>query len=136
MHDAGITPHRLTYQEDARLVDFGVGLTNIAARATRSSSDLDREDFSRGSRTLAKKISRFEPKGVAFVGITAFREFQRSSGVAGRGQKLRCGRQPDPIQGAAVFVLPNPSGRNAHYSYRDMLHHYRHLAKWMKGSDA
>jgi hypothetical protein len=106
LHDAGITPHRLTYQEDARLVDFGVGLTNIAARATRSSSDLGREDFSRGSRTLAKKISRFEPKGVAFVGITGSNVHLESPGAA---KSFDVGDSPFRSRAPRSSCFPTPA---------------------------
>jgi len=123
LHDSGLTPRRLTYEEDAELLDLGIGLTNIAARPTRSSSDLRDDDFGRGRGSLARKIARFRPAYVGFVGLTAYREFR-----ATRGQ-VRCGFQENPIAGAEVFVLPNPSGRNAHYSYSEMLRSWQELAR-------
>jgi double-stranded uracil-DNA glycosylase len=126
LHESGLTPRRLSYEEDALLLDLGIGLTNIAARPTRSSSDLDREDFDRGRRALARKIARFRPRHVGFVGITAYSEFQ------GRRARVHCGFQENPIEGAEVFVLPNPSGRNANYSYQEMLRSWRELARTVK----
>ena len=126
LHESGLTPRRLTYDQDASLPDLGIGITNVAARPTRSSSDLKKEDFDRGRRSLARKIARFRPAYVGFVGLTAYREFQ-----GGRG-RVHCGFQENPIEGAEVFVLPNPSGRNAHYSYAEMLRSWRELARSLK----
>jgi TDG/mug DNA glycosylase family protein len=123
LHESGLTPRRLTYEEDAHLLDLGIGLTNIAARPTRSSSDLNDADFERGRRALARKIARFRPTYVGFVGLTAFREFR------GTRSQVRCGFQENPIEGAEVFVLPNPSGRNAHYSYPEMLRSWWELSR-------
>ena len=126
LHDSGLTPRRLTYEEDAHLLDLGIGLANIVTRPTRSTSDLSHEDFERGRRSLARKIARFRPSTVGFVGLTAYREFQ------GRRARVHCGFQENPIEGAEVFVLPNPSGRNAHYSYSEMLRSWRELAASLK----
>jgi TDG/mug DNA glycosylase family protein len=124
LKDSGMTPCQLTYEEDARLLEFGIGLTNIAVRPTRSSSDLGREDFSTGRRALAGKIARYEPQRVVFVGVTVYRELRPELKRA----KLRCGMQRDTIEGAEVFVVPNPSGRNAHYTYKEMLRYWKELA--------
>jgi len=128
LHESGLTPRRLTYEEDAQLLDLGIGLTNIATRPTRSSSDLSNEDFERGRRALARKVARFRPSYIGFVGLTAYREFQ------GRRARVHCGFQENPIEGAEVFVLPNPSGRNAHYSYPEMLRFWRELAGTVRES--
>lgn len=132
LYDAGLTPCRLSFEEDWRLPEFGLGLTNIAGRPTRSSSDLRRRDFIRGGRVLASKITRFKPKCVAFVGVTVYRELVRGGGQGSPPMKISCGVQRDAIEGAVAFVLPNPSGRNAHFRYRDMLRHYRALAHWLE----
>lgn len=126
LRDAAITSRRLSYEEDSRLPDFGVGLTNIAARPTRSSSELNREDYDRGRAELTNKIRRFQPKVVAFVGLTVYREFRRGEGKL--PSRLRCGLQEEKLEGASLFVVPNPSGRNAHYSYSEMLKHWKELA--------
>lgn len=126
LSDSGLTPRRLTPLEDASLLDFGLGLTNIAARPTRSSSDLGKRDFARGRRVLRDKIARYRPRAVAFVGVTAYREFLEVS------TRLDCGLQDRKLEDADLFVLPNPSGRNAHFSYRDMLRHYRALARFIQ----
>jgi TDG/mug DNA glycosylase family protein len=124
LHDSGMTPRRLTYEEDSRLPELGIGLTNIAARPTRSSSELGREDFSKGRRALIEKIARYTPAWVVFVGITVYRELEPKL----RRVKLRCGVQKDSVEGSRVFVVPNPSGRNAHYTYEEMLGFWKELA--------
>jgi TDG/mug DNA glycosylase family protein len=121
--DSGLTQRRLTYLEDASLLEFGIGLTNLARRPTRSSADLNRADFARGRRRLARTIRDFNPGVVGFVGVTAYREF-----VGARGA-LPLGRQAETLEGAPIWVLPNPSGRNAHFRYPEMLRHYRALAR-------
>jgi TDG/mug DNA glycosylase family protein len=124
LHASGMTPKRLTYEDDYRLPELGIGLTNIAARPTRSSSELDGKDFRSGRRALAEKVHRYRPKWVVFVGITVYREFRPEL----KRVKLRCGEQKDSIEGAQVFVVPNPSGRNAHYNYKEMLQYWKKLA--------
>jgi TDG/mug DNA glycosylase family protein len=128
--DSRLTPRRLGFEDDRRLPHFGIGLTNIASRPTRSVSDLGRRDFDRGRLALARKIRLFSPRSVAFVGVTAYREFRREH------RHLQPGRRPERIEGAPVWVLPNPSGRNAHFSYAEMLRHYRAFARWLKRSVA
>lgn len=125
LHAAGLVPEQLTFVDDVRLSEFGLALTNIVARATREASDLTAVDYARGRRELARTIARVQPAVVVFVGRTAYREFVGPSASAGPGAK------PERIGGAAVFVVPNPSGRNAAYpGSRDKLVWYRRLARW------
>ena len=130
LHDAAITPHRLSYDEDSRLPDFGVGLTNIAARPTRTSSEMKREDYDRGRAALARKIRCCQPKVVAFVGLTVYREFKRGKGKL--LSRLQCGLQEEKLEGVTLFVVPNPSGRNAHYTYDEMLTYWKQLARFTR----
>ncbi len=75
---------------------------------------------------LANKIRCFQPKVVAFVGLTVYREFGRREGK--RPSRLRCGLQKEKFEEVSLFVVPNPSGRNAHYSYSEMLKYWKELA--------
>jgi TDG/mug DNA glycosylase family protein len=134
LYASKLTPKLLTYQEDSTLTEYGLGLTNIAGRATRSSSDLRREDFTIGRMALEEKIKRFEPKWVAFVGVTVYREYLR--GRRGSARKIKCGIQKEPIGSSRVFVLPNPSGRNAHFSYDEMLRLWKRLARQLKAKSS
>lgn len=130
--DAGLTPSKMTFAEDNTLPKYGIGITNIVARASASSSELDRSDYVEGRKILADKISRFRPKAVAFVGITVFREFWPELSSERLPTKIVCGKRPETIGDAALFVLPNPSGRNAHYSYEQMLSYWKALARWLR----
>lgn len=130
--DCGLTPRRLSYDEDATLLDYGIGLTNIVARASRSSSDLGPGDYEEGRRMLAEKIARFEPNAVGLVGVTVFRELWPLLSSERAPKRIACGQRPETLGKSALFVLPNPSGRNAHYSYEEMLTYWQDLAKWLK----
>jgi TDG/mug DNA glycosylase family protein len=125
LHAAGLVPEPMTFADDVRLPEFGLALTNIAERATREAAELTAVDYARGRRRLARTIATIRPAVVAFVGSTAYREFVGPSGSRGAGAK------PERLGGAAVFVVPNPSGRNAAYpGFDDKLVWYRRLKRW------
>ena len=125
LHAAGFVPEPLTFEDDVRLPTFGLALTNIAERATREASELTAGDYTRGRKRLARTIAVTQPTVVAFVGGTAYRQFFGPSASPGPGPK------PERIGDAAVFVVPNPSGRNAAYpGFADKLVWYRRLKRW------
>lgn len=125
LHAAGLTPAPLAFADDVRLPALGLGLTNLAARPTREADELTADDYARGTRRLARTVARVRPRVVAFVGITAYRKFFGPAAPGGPGPK------PQQIAGARVFVVPNPSGRNAAYpGFRDKLAWYRRLARF------
>jgi TDG/mug DNA glycosylase family protein len=125
LHAAGLVPEPFTFVDDVRLPELGLALTNIAERATRDASELTATDYARGRRRLARTIASVRPSVVAFVGRTVYRAFVGPSASAGPGPK------PERIGGAVVFVVPNPSGRNAAYpGFEDKLVWYRRLARW------
>jgi double-stranded uracil-DNA glycosylase len=131
LHAAGFVSEPLTFQDDVRLPGYGLALTNIAERATREASELTRGDYERGRERLARTIARTRPAVVAFVGWTAYREFFGPSSSRGPGPKS------EHISGAAVFVVPNPSGRNAAYpGFADKLVWYRRLKQWVDRREA
>ncbi len=74
LFESGLVPQRMSYEEDFRLPQHGIGLTNIVARPSRSSADLSRPDFERGRSSLLRKIQKYRPRVAAFVGVTVFRE--------------------------------------------------------------
>jgi double-stranded uracil-DNA glycosylase len=117
LYQSGLVPERITYADDRRLPEWGFGITNLIPRPTPGIDTLRREEYRIGARALRRKIRRVEPKVVALVGVTLFRS------VFGRpaARAVRLGLQPETLEGAAVFVLPNPSGRNANFSYAEML---------------
>jgi len=131
LHASGLVPGPLTYEDDVRLPGWGLALTNIVPRATREASELRREEFVEGQRTLARLIARLRPKVVAFVGTTVYRAFFGPRVSGGAGPK------PERIGEARVFVLPNPSGRNAVYpGFRDKLVWFEELKRYAESEQA
>jgi double-stranded uracil-DNA glycosylase len=116
LFDAGLVPERLTYVDDDRLPEWGFGITNLVPRPTPGIDTLRPEEYAEGLIQLRKKVRRWNPKTVALVGVTLHRFiFQVPAKVP-----VSLGPQPELFDGAQVFVLPNPSGRNANFSYDEM----------------
>jgi double-stranded uracil-DNA glycosylase len=106
---ARLTPTLLAYEEDQRLAELGIALTNLCPRTTRTAAELTRAEISRGRTVLARKIGDWQPATVAFVGISLYRMYFGPTAPPGPGPK------PETIDGARVFVVPNPSGLNASF---------------------
>ncbi len=135
--DSHLVPHSLNYWEDARLLDWGIGLTNLVARPTTGIHELTREDYHQGRITLLKKIDHFRPEIVALLGIGMARVLLSGSAPANvpRTSKVslvKPGLQRIFIHQSKVFVLPNPSGRNAHYSYEEMRRLFQNLGQMVR----
>jgi double-stranded uracil-DNA glycosylase len=124
LYDAGLVPERLTYEDDHRLPDWGYGLTNLVARPTAGCAELRPDEYVRGRVRLRRLLRRHRPRVLAIVGIVVCRALF----PAHRGA-VPVGRWDEPFEGAEVVVLPNPSGRNAHFRYTDMLEAFRVLAR-------
>lgn len=136
LFDSGLVPTRLTYEDDGRLPEWGFGLTNIIARPSPGIAALTAEEYVRGRRRLLAKIRRYRPPVVALLGVTLFPIlFPKPTGGQARATPPSTykgiGLQRDTLAGSTVFVLPNPSGRNAHYSYRDMVRAYGALTQYL-----
>jgi double-stranded uracil-DNA glycosylase len=113
LHRAGITDRVWVPSEDRNLLSIGIGITNIVGRATASAAELSAAELREGSRALGSKIQRLRPAGVAILGVTAYRTgFERP--------KAPFGPQDERIEGAALWVLPNPSGLNAHHQLPEL----------------
>jgi len=126
LHAARLVPAPLTSADDARVVEFGLALTNLVDRATRSADLLTAADYARGRRRLARLIRALEPTVVACVGATVYRQ------LMGPGARGGCGPKPERIGRARLFVVPNPSGRNAAYpGFRDKLVWFRRLRRYL-----
>ena len=122
LYQSGLVPEPITYEDDDRLPDWHFGITNIVARATPGIDTLLPHEYVSGRRRLLAKIRRFRPRIVALVGVTVFRAmFPEHRGP------VRLGLQSEALGGAAVFVLPNTSGRNANFSYAEMLAAFKQL---------
>jgi double-stranded uracil-DNA glycosylase len=125
LYASRLVPEPIGHRDDRRLPEWGFGITNLIARPTPGIDTLRRDEYLAGARALTRKIRRVKPEVVAFVGVTLFRSvFQRPA-----SQPVRLGLQPEILEGAAVFVLPNPSGRNANFSYAEMLAAFRSLKR-------
>ena len=123
---AGLTPRLLTPEEDQKLADFGIALTNLCPRTTRSAADLTVAERARGRRALFRKCNALEPEGVGLVGVTVYTAIFGARAGGGPGPK------PERLGQAPVFVVPNPSGLNASYpGFADKLIWYQRLREFV-----
>jgi double-stranded uracil-DNA glycosylase len=125
LHAAGITPERLTPDRQHELLELGVGITNLVARPSARADEVSSEELREGARILTEKVAGISPRVVAVLGITAYR-------TAFSRPRARPGHQGEPIAGAALWVLPNPSGLNAHAKPADHAAGLR-AAAWAAG---
>jgi double-stranded uracil-DNA glycosylase len=130
--EAGLVPEPITYVDDRRLTEFGFGITNLIARPTPGIDTLSPAEYVAGWKILERKVKKFKPSVVALVGVTVWRaivpllDVDEETRTALR--KSPCpGLQPVTVHGARIHVLPNPSGRNANFSYGEMLEAFRQL---------
>jgi TDG/mug DNA glycosylase family protein len=118
LFEARLVPEQLRAEDDRRLVEFHYGITNLVPRPTPGIDTLRPAEYVDGLESLKEKVRRWKPPLVAFVGVTLFRSI---FGIPA-GQPITLGLQRrERFEGARVFVLPNPSGRNANFSYAEML---------------
>jgi TDG/mug DNA glycosylase family protein len=121
LFESRLVPEPISYEDDGRLPEWGYGITNIVPRPTPGIDTLERHEYVAGRRT----ILRHRPDVVALIGITVFRAL-----FPERKDKVSLGLQPERVGSSIVFVLPNPSGRNANYSYAEMVAAFRALARF------
>lgn len=125
LHQAGFTPRPLHPSEQDALLKGGYGITNLVNRATAAADELRPEEFVAGRRRLAAKVRHYRPGTVAFLGVGAYCH-------AFSVRQPAVGRQPEAFEGAAVWVLPNPSGLNANYQLPALVKLFRTL--WQQSS--
>jgi len=109
----GLTPRRLFPFESDLFLSLGYGITNVVGRATAAADELAAEEYVAGGLVLVEKVTRYRPRLVAFLGIGAYR-------VAFARPKARLGLQDERIGTSRLWVLPSPSGLNAHYKLADL----------------
>jgi TDG/mug DNA glycosylase family protein len=109
LHGSGFTGRLMRPQEQDELLDLGLGITNVVARATARADELDPAELREGGQLLAAKVAALHPRWLAIVGITAYR-------TAFGHPRAKLGPQQEDLGGAQVWVLPNPSGLNAHWT--------------------
>jgi double-stranded uracil-DNA glycosylase len=120
LYQAGFTPRLLHPSEERELLTLGYGITNLVRHATAAADELLPEELVTGQRRLVSKVKRYQPKVIAVLGISAYR-------TAFSQKVVTLGMQPEPLANAIVWVLPNPSGLNAHYQIGGLAEHFRAL---------
>lgn len=127
LHRAGFTDRLLSPFEERLLLKRGYGITNFVERATATAAELTADEFVAGARRLVRKVKRFRPASVAFLGIGSYR-------IAFGRKDAPLGLQEGAIAGALVWVLPNPSGLNAHFRLADLARLFAELRRAVEGN--
>jgi TDG/mug DNA glycosylase family protein len=120
LHAAGFTPRMFSPFEERELLPLGYGITNVAPRTTAAADELTAEEIRAGGKKLVAKVKRYKPRVLAVLGVGAYR-------VAFDRPKAKVGLQEETIGAARVWVLPNPSGLNAHYQSAELANVFREL---------
>jgi double-stranded uracil-DNA glycosylase len=117
---AGFTDRLLLPSEERKLLEYGYGITNIVRRATASADELTNDELIRGAKKLKTKVRKFSPAYLAVVGLTAYR-------IAFKQPNAKIGLQENKIGNTSIWVLPNPSGLNAHHQLPDLIKYFAAL---------
>jgi double-stranded uracil-DNA glycosylase len=120
LHLAGFTPRQLAPEEDKTILEFRCGLTSVVERATKSANELKRTEFITAEDKLRRKMRKYSPKFLAFLGKAAYAAMSKQESVP-------WGRQVETFGGVAVWVLPNPSGLNRSFSTASLVNSYTEL---------
>ena len=120
LYESGVIPEPLSYEDDRRMLEFGIGMTDLVKRPTRTIEEIERQEFAEGRVLLAHKLEEHKPRVIAFNGKIVYEKF------AGRPCKL--GLQKDTLYGAQVFVLPSTSEANGGVTMR----YFKKLAELLK----
>jgi len=127
LHDAGLTSRRLQPEDQHELLAAGIGITNLVSRATARADELGQDEIRDGVPRLGEVVARWRPGYVAVLGVTAYR-------IAFGRPKSAVGPQPQTLEGARLWVLPNPSGLNAHYQQPALTAEYGRLRAALEAS--
>jgi len=125
LYESKLVSEPLTYEEDSRLPEWKLGLTNIIRRPSAGIDVLRPHEYAAGRKRLLATARCYHPRIMALLGVTMYRMLFPEARI----RRVRLGLQCDRFAGTRVYVLPNPSGRNAHYSYQAMLAAFRRLRK-------
>ena len=120
LHLAGFTPRQLAPEEDMTILEFRCGLTSVVERATKSANELKRAEFITAEDRLRRKMRKYAPKCLAFLGKAGYAAMSRQESIS-------WGRQAETFGGVVVWVLPNPSGLNRSFSTASLVDSYREL---------
>lgn len=122
IHGAGFTSELLVPARERELLRAGIGITNVVPAATAAADELSREEYRHGAEELRRKLGRYRPFAIAFLGLGAYR-------IASGCRGATIGLQPEPFAGVMTWALPNPSGLNAHYQLPALIECYAVLAR-------
>jgi TDG/mug DNA glycosylase family protein len=125
LYESKLVPERIRAEDDDRLSEWGLGITNLVGRMTPGIDTLRPAEYVEGAAGLRRKIRRFKPSIVALVGVSIYRSLFKVPSA----RRVSLGLQKETLEGASVFVLPNPSGRNANFTYLEMLAAFRALRR-------
>jgi TDG/mug DNA glycosylase family protein len=120
LHQAGFTDRQLAPFEERELLQHGYGITNLVPRTTATADELTKADFVAGHRQLRARVKRYKPRILAVLGVGAYR-------IAFDRPKATLGPQAEMLEETRLWVLPNPSGLNAHYQLADLVRLFREL---------
>src|ERR1700687_1016978 len=139
LYESGVIPEPLEYRDDKRVIEFGIGLTDLVKRPTRTIEELERQEFAEGRILLSQKLEEFTPAIVAFHGKVVFEKFAQ--------RPCKLGLQKDSLYGATVFVLPAADGKGGRAEEQGReacrtsskaggtnLRYFRQLARFMKSA--
>jgi mismatch-specific thymine-DNA glycosylase len=124
MYESGVIPEPLSYEDDRRILEFGIGMTDLVKRPTRAVEEIERQEFAEGRVLLAQKLEDLKPRVVAFNGKMTYEKFT--------GRPCKLGLQKEKLYGAQVFVLPSTSGLNAGTERGVKTRYFKKLAALLK----
>jgi double-stranded uracil-DNA glycosylase len=120
LHESGLTPQLIKPEEDASILQYGYGITNIVARPSRTAAEITKDEYFRGREILKEKLAFYKPRIACYEGIGVYKEF------AGK-KDVQCGQQSDSVvPGIIDFVVPSPSGLNR-MLFSEQLAYYKTL---------
>jgi double-stranded uracil-DNA glycosylase len=128
LHRAGFTPRLLAPHEERELLPLKLGITNIVDRASAAADELTQEELQAGAARLRRKVKQYRPRVLAVLGVGAYRT------AFGR-KDATLGPQPEPIGQTTIWVLPNPSGLNAHYRLDQLAEMFTGLRRAVEAGD-
>jgi TDG/mug DNA glycosylase family protein len=126
LHEAGFVTESLTYKDDARILEWNIGLTNMVARPSPSITDLGLDELRAGAAVLREKLLRYQPRFACFNGKRIYEVFA--------GAPCAFGEQPQTVGATRIFVMPSTSARGATYQRADKLKFFSQLAKLVQRS--
>src|SRR5271154_5132437 len=124
MYKSGVIPEPIGYEDDRRMVEFGIGMTDLVKRPTRGIEEIERQEFAEGRVLLAQKLEDLKPRVIAFKDRMVYEKFS--------GRPCKLGLQKEQLYGARVFVLPSTSGKNGGTSLSVKKRYFRQLADLLK----